>query len=86
MTISSLAKCITGVNRMVVENVEIESAETNPIVIISARPTKRDSSRCGICGKKCSGYDQGNGRRRWRSLNRTNSVVWAAKGCGKEVS
>ena len=74
MTISSLAKCISGVNRMVVENVEIESAETNPIVIISARPTKRDSCRCGICGKKCSGYDQGNGRRRWRSLDIGNSI------------
>ena len=30
MTISSLAKFIAGVNRMVVENVEIENPEINP--------------------------------------------------------
>jgi len=69
VTISSLAKYIAGVNRMVVENVEIEGPEINPTIIISVRPTKRDSCRCGICGKKCSGYDKGNGRRRWRALD-----------------
>ena len=31
MTISSLTKFIAGVNRMVVENVEIESPEINPM-------------------------------------------------------
>ena len=73
MIISSLAKIIVGVNRMVVENVEIEYPEINPTLIISVRPTKKDSCRCGICGKKCSGYDQGNGKRRWRSLDIGNS-------------
>ena len=69
VTISSLAKFIAGVNRMVVENVEIENPENNPTLIISVRPTKRNSCRCGICGKKSSRYDQGNGKRRWRSLD-----------------
>ena len=73
MTISSLAKFIAGVNRMVVENVEIENPDTSPTIIISVRPTKRDSCRCGICGKKCSGYDKGNGKRRWRALDIGNS-------------
>ena len=73
MTISSLAKFIAGVKRMVVENVEVENAETNPTIIISVRPAKRDSCRCGICGKKCSGYDKGNGRRRWRAMDIGNS-------------
>ena len=58
---------------MVVENVEIENPEINPSIIISVRPAKRDSCRCGICGKKCSGYDKGNGRRRWRALDVGNS-------------
>ena len=74
MTITSLAKFIAGVKRMVVENVEIENPETNPAIIISVRPAKRDSCRCGICGKKCSGYDKGNGRRRWRAMDIGNSV------------
>ena len=34
MTISSLAKFIAGVNRIVVENVEIENPEINPAIII----------------------------------------------------
>ena len=74
MTISSLAKFIVGVNQMVVENMEIETLETNPTLIISVRPTKHESSRCPICGKKCKGYDQGNGRRRWRSMDIGNSI------------
>ena len=74
MTVSSLAKFIVGVKQMVVENLEIETPETNPTLIISVRPTKHESSRCPICGKKCKGYDQGNGRRRWRSMDIGNSV------------
>ena len=74
MTISSLAKFIAGVKRMVVENVEIENPEANPTIIIRVRPAKRDSCRCGICGKKCSGYDKGNGRRRWRAMDIGNST------------
>ena len=73
MTISSLAKFIAGVKRMVVENVEIENPETDPTILIRVRPAKRDSGRCGICGKKCSGYDKGNGRRRWRAMDIGNS-------------
>ena len=73
MTITSLAKFIAGVKRMVVENVEIENPETNPTIIISVRPAKRDTCRCGICGKKCSRYDKGNGRRRWRAMDIGNS-------------
>lgn len=74
MTISSLAKIIAGVNKMVVENVEIEDMENDPTLIFRVRPTRKDSCRCGICGRKCSGYDQGNGRRRWRALDIGNSI------------
>jgi len=59
---------------MVVENVEIENPEINPALIIRVRPARRDSCRCGICGKKCSGYDRGNGRRRWRAPDIGNST------------
>ena len=73
MTISSLAKTIAGVKRMVVESVEIEGAGTDLAIVLKVRTTKRDSCRCGVCGKKCSRYDQGNGRRRWRGLDIGNS-------------
>ena len=74
MTISSLAKFIAGVNKMVVENVEIEDSGNDPTLIIKVRTTRKDSCRCGICGRKCSGYDQGNGRRRWRALDVGSSI------------
>jgi transposase len=38
-------------------------------VTVRVRPRKRLASRCGICGKKRPGYDQGEGRRRWRALD-----------------
>ena len=72
MTISSLAKMLVGVNNIVVENLDF-SADDNEIVI-SARPYKRDQCRCGICGRKVSGYDCGNGVRRWRAMDIGNSV------------
>lgn len=74
MTITSLAKIISGVKRMVVENIEMENPDTKPAIVIKARPAKGDSLRCPICGMKCSGYDQGNGRRRWRALDIGNSI------------
>ncbi len=73
MTISSLAKTIAGVKRMVVESVEIEDVGNDLAIVLKVRTTKRDSCRCGVCGKKCSRYDQGNGRRRWRGLDIGNS-------------
>lgn len=33
------------------------------------RPRKRFRGRCGVCGRRCPGYDQGEGRRRWRALD-----------------
>jgi hypothetical protein len=33
-------------------------------VIVHVRPRARQAGRCGICGRKRPGYDQGTGRRR----------------------
>ncbi len=38
-------------------------------VTVHVRPARRLAGRCGICGKKRPGYDQGQGRRRWRALD-----------------
>jgi transposase len=38
-------------------------------VIVHVRPRVRQAGRCGICGRKRPGYDQGEGRRRWRALD-----------------
>ena len=69
MTATSLVKYIIGVNRVVVEDAEKEYSEGGLALIIKVRPFKKDRCRCPICGKKCSKYDQGSGRRRWRALD-----------------
>ena len=59
-----------------VEDVTIEADE----VVVRARPRRRDGVRCGICGRRAPGYDQGEGRRRWRALDlgTTKAFVEAA--------
>ncbi len=57
---------LLGLGRAVVEQVEIEE---DGVVVVWARPRVRERSRCGLCGRRCPGYDQGGGRRRWRALD-----------------
>ena len=38
-------------------------------MIVHVRPRARLASRCGVCGRRSGGYDQGEGRRRWRALD-----------------
>jgi transposase len=58
---------LLGVGRAVVEGVRLEEDGS---VVVAARPRRREASRCGRCGRRCPGYDQGEGRRRWRALDR----------------
>ena len=74
MTVSSLAKKLIGVNRVVIESLEIENNLGEEQLIIKARPTKCNQCRCGICGKRSPKYDNENGIRRWRALDFGNSV------------
>jgi transposase len=50
----------------VVEDVWIDD---DGAVIVAARPWAREQGRCGICRRRCPGYDWGEGRRRWRALD-----------------
>jgi transposase len=54
-----------GLKRTVVEGVD----EAGDAVIVSVRPNSRARNRCGRCGRRSPGYDQGDGRRRWRALD-----------------
>jgi transposase len=57
---------LVGLQRAVVEDVRIGSEGE---VIVSVRPGWRERDRCGECRRRCPGYDLGEGRRRWRSLD-----------------
>ena len=58
---------LLGLAKVVVEDVEFDEVEQ--VLVVSARPRKATKRRCGRCGKRCPGYDQGEGRRRWRTLD-----------------
>ena len=63
-----------GVERAVVERVEFDQGED--VLVVGVRPGARQRGRCGVCRRRCRGYDQGNGRRRWRHLDAALVQVW----------
>jgi len=66
---------IVGCTRTVLESVDCDPVSGD--VLIAVRPWKRDvQCRCGGCGRRCAGYDQGEGRRRWRHLDCGTLQVW----------
>ena len=56
-----------GVEKTVFVGVEYDQDEQ--VMVASVRPTRSAQSRCGICRRRCRGYDRGHGRRRWRALD-----------------
>jgi transposase len=63
-----------GLARTVVEDVVFD--DDVEAVIIEVRPVARARGRCGRCGKRAPGYDQGEGRRRWRALDLGTTKVF----------
>jgi transposase len=60
-------KRLLGVEHTVVEQVVFD--EDADAVVAMVRPTRSRRRRCVVCQRRCSGYDQGEGRRRWRGLD-----------------
>jgi transposase len=58
---------LVGVEKAVVERVVFD--EDEGVVVVSVRPAWRQRRRCGVCRRRAPGYDQGQGRRRWRALD-----------------
>lgn len=63
----SLWRGVFGVERTVIERVEFD--EDAQVLVAHVRPTSRQRGRCGVCRRRCPGYDAGSGRRRWRALD-----------------
>ena len=73
---ASLWRAVLGLDKTVIESVELDEAGDELIVVACVRPTRSARSRCGVCGRRCRGYDPGNGRRRWRALDLGTIPVW----------
>jgi transposase len=51
----------------VIESVDFDEAAE--AVVVHVRPRRATKRRCGLCGARAPGYDQGAGRRNWRALD-----------------
>jgi transposase len=74
----SVWKVLLGVEeQVVIEAVEVEAADGGEgVLVASVRVARRWSSRCGLCLRRCPGYDRGEGRRRWRGLDLGSTRVF----------
>lgn len=69
----SLWRGLLGVEKTVIERVEYD--EDAQVLVAHVRPISRQRGRCGLCQRRCPGYDAGPGRRRWRSLDLGTTVA-----------
>jgi transposase len=60
--------------RTVIERVDFD--EDAEVVVVHVRRRRPGRQRCGRCGERAPGYDQGRGRRRWRALDAGTLEVW----------
>jgi transposase len=45
-------------------------------VVVAARPRWDQLDRCGVCRRRCPGFDLGEGRRRWRALDLGTTLAY----------
>ena len=78
MRLKALFEAIVSTGKIIVDNVEFD--DENDKIYVDAHPYKKERCRCGICHRKCKGYDQGEGIRLWRcnDIGATRTYVRAA--------
>ena len=64
---------LLGLQGTVVEDVEFGSEGE---LVIAVRPVWRERDRCGICRRRSPGFDLGQGRRRWRTLDLGTTLAY----------
>ena len=65
---SNIWREILGVDKAtVIQSLNFD--EEGNCIVFHVRPRRPTKRRCGLCGAKSPGYDQGEGRRRWRVLD-----------------
>ena len=70
MRTSRLWARMLGCENTVIEGMDWHEDDAGQLAVtVHVRPGKRLAGRCPACGTKRPGYDQGQGRRRWRALD-----------------
>jgi transposase len=68
LLVANVWRRVLGVDKAtVIESVTLD--EASDAVVVHVRPRRSTKRRCGRCGLRAPGYDQGEGRRRWRCLD-----------------
>lgn len=65
---------LLGLTNASIETVHEDTVDD--VVVVSVRPHRSESRRCGRCRRRSPLYDRGEGRRRWRSLDLGTRQVW----------
>ncbi len=61
---------VLGVQGVVIGDVTMEaSPDGDEVLVVLVRPDARSAGRCPTCRRRCPGYDNGAGTRRWRTLD-----------------
>ncbi len=68
-------KRVLGVEGTVIESVDLDGEDGAERVVVRVRPTWSRRGRCSRCHRRCRGYDQGGGRRRWRAMDLGPMIV-----------
>lgn len=77
MRVASLVKALLQIEHVVVTGVRFEAvASGGQALVVGVRPTRRESLRCPKCRRRCRFRDDGEGDRRWRSLDLGSTMVW----------
>jgi len=64
---ASVWVALLGLDKAVVDDVVFDP--DHEVIVASVRPRKGERNRCGVCRRRCGGYDAGEGVRRWRALD-----------------
>ena len=68
MLVANVWRKLLGVDRQtVIESIDFDEEADSAVVHV--RPRRATKRRCGLCGRRAPGYDQGAGRRNWRTLD-----------------
>lgn len=65
---------LLGVEGTVVEDVDFD--DERGALVVAVRPGFCERGRCGLCRRRCPGYDEGEGRRRWRALDLGSTLCY----------
>ena len=68
-------RALLGAEKTVVEGVDFDEGGGGQLVV-QVRAARGARGRCGVCRRRCAGYDAGQGRRRWRALDAGTTPVY----------